>query len=85
MVRRVIMRTDLSVGDLVEIPRSSVGHLRKILPFPDGGMGVIVEMKNTSIFPGSREGILCKILVDGSLYHVWSEDLKIIDSPNQVD
>lgn len=79
------MRTDLFIGGLVEIPRSNAGHLRKILPLPDGGVGVIVEMKNTSIFPGDRKGILCKILVDGSLYNVWSEDLKIIDSPNQVD
>ena len=73
------MTSKIEVGDLVNVPASGPGPLRPLLPLPDGGNGVVIEIKTVNVFPSKRTGLVYKILADGDVYHLWGDSIERIE------
>ena len=73
------VKSKIEVGALVNVPASAPSPLRPLLPLPDGGNGVVLEIKNTNIYPGKRTGLMYKILANGKMYHLWGDSVDKIE------
>tara|TARA_B100000029_G_scaffold373178_1_gene367375 strand:+ start:3685 stop:3921 length:237 start_codon:yes stop_codon:yes gene_type:complete len=66
----------IEVGDLVKALPCDPGPLRPLLPLPDGGNGVVIEIKTTNVYPSKKTGLIYKILSEGNVYHFWGDSLE---------
>ena len=73
------MKNKIKVGDLVSVPPSRPSPIRPILPLPDGGNGVVLEIKTANVYPGKRTGLVYKILANGNVYHLWGDSINEIE------
>ena len=70
------MKKKINVGDLVNVPPCKPSPLRPLLPLPNGGNGVVIEIKTMNVYPGKKTGLIYKILADGDVYHFWGDSVE---------
>ena len=68
----------LCVGDLVYVKKLEGSTLGPLNPMKESGIGIVVKIKTTKIYPAEKKADLYKILVRGEL-----KDL-LIESINKI-
>jgi len=65
-------------GDLVFIDKPDAGSLGPLCPIKNSGVGLIVKIKPTRVFPGPREENLYTILFGGEVQDILKENINKI-------
>ena len=66
-------------GDLVFIEKPDGGALGPLCPIKTSGVGLIVKVKSTRIFPGPREENFYAILLNGEVQDILKENINKIN------
>ena len=72
------LENSLQVGDLVYVKSQKDNALGPLLAGKEGGIGIIVDIKPTRIFPDERKANLYGILIKGKIQDLLNESINKI-------
>jgi len=65
----------LKEGDLVFVNKPKASKLGPMCPIKNSGIGIIVSVRPTNIFPGPRKESLYEILFNGKIQDILKDNI----------
>ena len=69
----------LKEGDLVFVNKPEAGKLGPMCPIKNSGVGIIVSVRPTRVFPGPRNEHLYEILFNGKIQDILKDNINKFD------